>query len=37
MYLFTAVKGRAADVLHGIPTNTTYDETLHALEDRFGD
>jgi hypothetical protein len=23
--------------LYGIPTNTTYEETLRALEDRFGD
>jgi hypothetical protein len=26
-----------ADVLPGIPTNTTYEDTLRALEDRFGD
>lgn len=37
MYLIIALKGHAADVLHGIPTNTTYEETLQALEDRFGD
>jgi hypothetical protein len=36
-YLITALKGRAADVLPGIPTNTTYENTLQALEDRFGD
>jgi hypothetical protein len=36
-YLITAVKGRAADVLHGIATNTTYEGILQALEDRFGD
>jgi hypothetical protein len=36
-YLITALKGRAADVLPGIPTNTTYEDTLRALEDRFGD
>jgi hypothetical protein len=24
-------------VLHGIPTGATYEETLQALEDRFGD
>jgi hypothetical protein len=35
-YLITALKGRAADV-PGIPTNTTYENTLHALEDRFSD
>jgi hypothetical protein len=36
-YLITTLKGRAADVLYGIPTSTTYEETLQALEDRFGD
>jgi hypothetical protein len=36
-YLITALKDRAADVLPGIPTNTTYEDTLRALEDRFGD
>jgi predicted nucleic acid-binding Zn-ribbon protein len=33
-YLITALKGRAADVLHGIPTNTTYEGALQALEDQ---
>jgi hypothetical protein len=36
-YLITALKGRTADVLHGIPTRTTYEDRLQALEDRFGD
>jgi hypothetical protein len=36
-YLIRALKGRAADVLPGIPTNPTYKDTLQALEDRFGD
>jgi hypothetical protein len=36
-YLITALKGRAADVLPCIPTNTSYGDTLQALEDRFGD
>jgi hypothetical protein len=36
-YIITALKGRAADVLPGIPTNTTYENTLQAREDRFGD
>jgi hypothetical protein len=36
-HLIMALKGRAADVLYGIPTDTTYEETLRALEDRFGD
>jgi hypothetical protein len=35
-YIITALKGQAADVLPGIPTNTTYKNTLQALEDRFG-
>jgi hypothetical protein len=30
------LKGRAADVLYGIPADTTYEEILQALEDRFG-
>jgi hypothetical protein len=37
MYLNTALKWRTADVLQGIPTNATYEETLQDLEDRFGD
>jgi hypothetical protein len=36
-YLITALQGRAGNVLHGIPTSATYEETLQALEDRFGD
>jgi hypothetical protein len=36
-YLITTLKGRAAGVLPGIPTYTTYKDTLQALEDRFGD
>jgi hypothetical protein len=36
-YLIKALKGRAADVLPGISTNTTYENTFQALEDRFGD
>jgi hypothetical protein len=36
-YLITALKGRAADVLPGIPTNTIYEDTLRALEDSFED
>jgi hypothetical protein len=36
-YLITALKGRAADVLHTIPTNATYEENLQAQEDRFGE
>jgi predicted phage tail protein len=37
MYLITALKGWATDMLHGVPTNVTYEETLQALEDHFGD
>jgi hypothetical protein len=36
-YLITALKGRAADVLAGIPINTPYEDTLQILEHRFGD
>jgi BarA-like signal transduction histidine kinase len=36
-YLITALKGRATDVLYSIPTNVTYEKTLQALEDHFGD
>jgi hypothetical protein len=36
-YLITALQGRVADELHGIPTSATYEETIQALEDRFGD
>jgi hypothetical protein len=36
-YLITALKGGAADVLPVIPTNTTYENTFQALEDRFSD
>jgi hypothetical protein len=34
-YLIRALKGRASDVLHTIPTSATYEETLQALKDRF--
>jgi hypothetical protein len=36
-YLITALKGQVADVPPGIPTNTTYEVNLQALEDWFGD
>jgi hypothetical protein len=35
-YLIAALQGRACDVLHGVPRGSTYDETIEALEDRFG-
>jgi hypothetical protein len=36
-YLIAALHGRATDVLHEDPKGETFDETLEALEDRFGD
>jgi hypothetical protein len=36
-YLITSLQARATDVLHGIPKSATYEETLQALEERFGD
>jgi hypothetical protein len=36
-YLIAALQGRACDVLHGVPRGATYEETIEALEDRFGD
>jgi hypothetical protein len=30
-------QGWATDMLHGVPKEVTYEETLEALEDRFGD
>jgi hypothetical protein len=35
-YLITALKGWATDVLASIPINMPYEDTLQALEDRFG-
>jgi hypothetical protein len=36
-YFITALKSREADVQPGIQANTTYEDTLQALEDRFED
>jgi hypothetical protein len=36
-FLITALRGRVADVLYGIPKGSTYEEILETLEDRFGD
>jgi hypothetical protein len=36
-YLIAALQGRAYDVLHGFPREATYEETIEAREDRFGD
>jgi hypothetical protein len=36
-YLLTALKCRAADMLYGIPTSTTYEDTFQSIQDRFGD
>jgi hypothetical protein len=31
------LKGLAADVLHGIPTRATYEDTIQVIEYRFGE
>jgi hypothetical protein len=36
-YLITVLQGRATNVLHGVTKGATCEETLEALEDRFGD
>jgi hypothetical protein len=36
-YLITALQGQNTNVLHGVLKGATYEETLVALEDRFGD
>jgi hypothetical protein len=36
-YLITFLQGRATNVLHGVPNGATYEKSLEALEDRFGD
>jgi hypothetical protein len=35
-YQLTSLNGRAADVLHNIPTSTTYEDTLQARAENFG-
>jgi hypothetical protein len=35
--LITALQDRATDMLQGVPKGVTYEETLEALEDIFGD
>jgi hypothetical protein len=37
MQLLTAPQGWAADVLHGDPKEATYEETIRATVDQFGD
>jgi hypothetical protein len=37
IYLITAMQGHATHELHGVLKKATYEETLGALEDRFGD
>jgi hypothetical protein len=37
MHMFTTLQGQASDVLHGIPKGATYEETIGALEDGYGD
>jgi BMFP domain-containing protein YqiC len=34
--LVAALQGEASDVLHGVPERAMYEETVEALEDRFG-
>jgi hypothetical protein len=36
-YFITALQGRATDMQHGVQEVTTYENTLEALEDRFGE
>jgi hypothetical protein len=36
-YLISTLQGRVTEVLQGVPKGATYEETLEALEDRFGD
>jgi hypothetical protein len=36
-YSIAPLQGRACDVLHGVLRGATYEETIEALEDRFGD
>jgi hypothetical protein len=36
-HLDTALRGRATNMLHGVPKGTTYEEIFEALEDSFGD
>jgi hypothetical protein len=36
-YLITILQGWATDILCGVPIGVTYEETLDALEDCFGD
>jgi hypothetical protein len=36
-HLLAALQGTASDVLHRVPKEVTYKETIKALEDCFGD
>jgi hypothetical protein len=37
MHLLAALQGQASNVLHGVPKEATYKETIKALEDHFRD
>jgi hypothetical protein len=37
IHLITTLQAQATDVLQRVPKGQTYEETLEALEDRFGD
>jgi hypothetical protein len=36
-HFITTFQGQATNVLHGVPKGVTYEETIDAQEDRFGD
>jgi hypothetical protein len=37
MNLLTALQGQASDIFHGVLKEATYEETIKALDDHFGD
>jgi hypothetical protein len=36
-HLLSVLQGRAADVLHSVPAEASYEDIVGALQDRFGD
>jgi hypothetical protein len=36
-YIITALQGRTTDLLHEVPKGATYEDTLGALDYRYGD
>jgi hypothetical protein len=36
-YLITTLNVLAGHILHGVPTEATYEEIIEALENRYGD